>query len=80
MSCDDDEENLNDPGTRLRAAMETIEVDPDLVSKLHELFYTADERGILGFAVNDDYTIKALVRIIRLAETASPEDLKTMRM
>lgn len=52
----------------LYTELEAIQVDKSILGAMDELCYTADETGVLPFALNDEEDILTIVRLVRLAE------------
>jgi hypothetical protein len=63
----DEDMPVDDPGNVLRAELSKVEVDFDINRKFGELLYTAEERGLIDFHIDDQDRV-TLLRLMKLAE------------
>ena len=59
--------------TALQSELRAVEVGPQVVRSLGELAYTAEEVGILGFALKGDEDLQLVIRLVKLAERYASE-------
>lgn len=67
-----------DPANRLRAKLSDIDA-PNPGRALSEILYTAEQRGILPFPIDEELAL-TIHRLVLLAEAATEDDIREIRM